>query len=88
MLWCDCRLSRLQHLRCGELTLANALFAEPCPDLGTVARRDEVALFGYEPVPAGGVLLARNDFDNLAVGERVGQRHDPAVDFGATAAMA
>ena len=62
--------------------------AEPGAHLGAVARGDQVALLGGEPVAAGRLLLAGDDLDDLAVGERVRQGHDAAVGLGAAAAMA
>src|SRR5579863_5445105 len=45
-------------------------------------------LHKLQPVAAGTVALLRDDFDHIAIGEHVAQRHDLAVDLGANALMA
>ena len=60
---------------------------EPGAHLGAAARRGQVTELVDQPVPAGLRLLAGDDLDDLAVGQLVVDRHHPAVDAGAAAAV-
>jgi hypothetical protein len=71
----------------GNPVLAHVLAAEPGTHLAAVARRDEVALLGGEPVAARRLVLAGDDLDDLAVGELVSERDDAPVHLGAAAAV-
>src|SRR5579862_5363145 len=63
----------------GAAILADCQPAEPGAHLAPVARGDEVALLGREPVAARRLLLAGDDLDDLAIDKHVTQRHDPSV---------
>src|SRR5690606_21234814 len=55
------------------------LLAEPGAHLAAIARRDEIAERGHQPVAARIGLLGRDDLDLVAVGQRLIQRHHAPV---------
>ncbi len=71
----------------GAAVVGDVLLAKPGSDLGAIARGDQIALLRRQPVPTRGFLLPGDDLHDLAVGEGVGEGHDPAVDLGPAAAV-
>ncbi len=62
-------------------------FVEPVAHLLPRAGAGQVAVGRLQPVAPGLGGLASEDFHPVAAGQRMGQRHDPAVDLGPAAAV-
>src|SRR5512139_3244809 len=90
VLWPDAetRELALRDLSPGGAVVGDIQFAEPRAHLGAIARRDEIPLFGCQPVAARRGVLASDDLDDLAIRHLIVEWHDAAVHLRAPAAMA
>src|SRR5699024_10327922 len=60
---------------------------EPVANLGARPRRANVAQVRNQPIAGRARLFRGQNLDAIAVAQAIGQRHDAAIDLGATAAM-